>query len=101
MKRREADVLVKLRSALLQCAAETNCERVSAFVVQAIRPSYGEQGERTDVTLFGLCPDHAMHWRRIMRDQGWWEGARVNFDELGELLDEMRAAGWDMRRAIA
>ena len=101
MRRKEAAMWVEVQRALLQCAGDADCERISTRVVQAIRPSFGQHGERTDVTVFGLCPGHAMHWRNIMRDLGWWEGMCVEWAALGELLDEMQKAGWDMRRAIA
>lgn len=82
---------VELQSRLLQCAGGDGCERVSAVVVQAIRPA--ESGRRTDVTVFGLCAFHAPKAPAIVTALGYREGVVVEWEGVGSLLDEMRRAG--------
>lgn len=88
---------VELQSALLQCAGNMGgddgpCQRVSAWVVHAIRPA--EAGRRTDMTLFGVCDGHKQDWRTLVTVAGFREGVLVEWEGLGDLLDELRLAGW-------
>lgn len=83
---------VELQSRLLQCAGgDPPCERVSSWVVQAIRPA--ELGRRTDAVLFGLCSEHRHLGRAIAIALGFQDGVVVEWAALGDLLREMDAAG--------
>ena len=85
---------VELQARLLRCAAdEPQCERMSAWVIQAIRPASG--GRRTDVLLVGFCGEH---YRRgdlpdVLAEMGYREGGAVAWEGLGALLDVMRESG--------
>lgn len=94
MKRRETDH-VELQSRLLTCVGvdvDPECERLSAYVVQAMRPSWG--GDRTEVYVFGVCRSCHGMWRELVHASGGHEGVCVPWSGLGTLLAEMREVGW-------
>lgn len=100
MRKRQRD-WSEVQAALLRCAGDETCERVSAYVIQAIRPSWGQRGKRTDLTVFGVCLGHQPYWREIAGRQGYWDGVCVRWEDSGSLLDEMVGMGWDLTQAVS
>ena len=83
---------VELQSKLLLCAgAVPACEKISSWVVEAMRPGRGRQ--RTDVTLFGVCEEHRENVPELLGLMGYSEAAMVEWEGLGELLSGLERAG--------
>jgi len=68
------------------------CEKVSSYVVRAVRPSHG--GKRTDMGLFGVCSDHKYEWAALMEALDYSQGMLVEWSAVGELFRDLETMGY-------
>lgn len=89
---------VELQQQLLMCVGtvewgERTCENVAAYVGWAMKPARG--GQRTDVTLFGVCSLHVHHRQGIealLGEQGFQNASLVPWEHMGEVLEMLEDA---------